>query len=116
MLESVRVSGGRVRGFSGKPEELRANALEIARRRVKELLLLEAVAGQEGITVTDAEVDSEVAAMATAYRDDAATIRRALEDPERRASLASRVLARKTLDFLYQHARITEGYQLIRPA
>jgi trigger factor len=117
LAETVRAAGGRVRGLPGTPEELRAKAQEMARRRVKESLLLEAVARQEGMTVADEELEQEIQAMASAYpAASRADFRRVLDDPDRRADLAARLLARKALEFLFQQATITEAYHLITPA
>jgi len=116
LVATVRATGGRVRGLPESAEELRAKALEMARRRVKETLLLEAVAHQEGLAVSEAEIDAEIEAMAAAYRQEPGSIRRALEDPARRAGMTARMLERKALDFLFQQAKITEGYNLITPA
>ena len=115
-LMTMRATGKRVEGFPDTPEGVRAKAEEIARRRVKQSLLLEAVARQEGVTVTDAEVEAEIAALAAATRQEPDAVRRALEDPVRRAGLTGRILERKALDFLVQHAAITEAYHLIKPA
>jgi trigger factor len=115
-LMTMRATGKQVEGFPDTPEGVRAKAEEIARRRVKESLLLEAVARQEGVTVTDAEVEVEIAALAAATRQEPDAVRRALEDPVRRAGLTGRILERKALDFLVQHAAITEAYHLIKPA
>ncbi len=117
MLSTVRASGGRLQGLAENAEALTARAFELARRRVKESLLLEAVARQENLTVSDAEVDAEIEAMAKAYpAEGGAAVRRAMEDPGRRAGLTARLLERKALDFLFQHARITDAYNLITPA
>ena len=116
LAATVRATGGRVRGLPESAEELRAKALEMARRRVKETLLLEAVAHQEGLAVSEADIDAEIEAMAAAYRQEPGSIRRALEDPARRAGMTARMLERKALDFVFQQAKITEGYNLITPA
>ncbi len=116
MLGTIQASGGQVRGLAENAEGLRAKAQEIARRRVKESLLLEAVARQEGLTVSDGELEAEIDAMAAAYPPDGGSVvRRAMEDPARRAALTGRLGERKALEFLYRHARITEGYNLIAP-
>jgi trigger factor len=121
MLGTLRASGGRVQGLAENAEALSARAFEMARRRVKESLLLDAVARQENLTVSDAEVEAEIEAMAAAYpamggTEGGVPVRRAMEDPGRRAGLQGRLLERKALEFLYQEARITEGYNLITPA
>lgn len=116
MLGAIRATGGRIQGLAENAEALTAKAREAARRRVTETLLLEAVARQEGLTVTDAEVEGESETLAAASRQDPAKVRAALEDPARRAGLRARLLQRKALDFLYQQATITEAYHLITPA
>jgi len=117
MLGAVRASGGRVQGLDESAEALSARALELARRRVKESILLEAAARQENLTVSDAEVEAEIEHMVAAYpAGGGGAVRRAMEDAGRRAGLKARLLERKALDFLYQQARITDAYNLIRPA
>jgi trigger factor len=117
MLGAVRASGGRVQGLDENAEVLSARALELARRRVKESILLEAAARQENLTVSDAEVEAEIENMVAAYpAGGGGAVRRAMEDAGRRAGLKARLLERKALDFLYQQARIIDAYNLIRPA
>jgi trigger factor len=117
MLGTIRASGGRVQGQAENAEALTARAFELGRRRVKESFLLEAVARQEDLAVSDAEVDAEIDAMAAAYpAEGGAAVRRAMEDAGRRAGLKARLLERKALEFLYQQARITDAYNLIAPA
>ena len=113
---TFRSTGGRPEGLPDDPEALKTHARETATRRVKEALLLEAVAKQEGMAVTDEEITAEVNTLAGLYRRDPASIRRAMEDPARRAGLAGRLLERKALDFLFQHATITDAFHLIKPA
>ena len=112
----LRASGARPEGLPDSPEALRAQARETAVRRVTESLLLEAVAKQEQLTVTEEEIAAEVNNLAGLYRQDAATVRRALEDPARRAGLTGRLLERKAMDFLFRHATITDAFHLIKPA
>jgi trigger factor len=114
MLLALRASGGRP--DADQAPELQARAREAARRRVKESLLLDAVARQEGLTVSDDEVDAEVRSLAAAYRQDPASFTRALEEPARRAGLRARLLERKALDWLYSRATMTDAYRLIQPA
>lgn len=115
MLGTLRASGGRVQGLAENAEGLTAKALEVARRRVKESLLLEALARQEALAVSEEEIEAEIQAIAAVYRQDPSAVRRALEDRSRRDGLTARLLERKALDFLFQHARITDAYNLITP-
>jgi trigger factor len=52
------------------PEELQAELREPASRRVKTLLVLSAIAEQEGIDATDAEIDAEVERQLERYPDE----------------------------------------------
>jgi hypothetical protein len=98
------------------PEVLKATARETATRRIKESLLLEAVARQENLTVTDEETEAEIQTLARLYRQEPSAMRTSLEDPVRRAGLMGRILERKALDFLMAQATISEAYHLIKPA
>jgi len=113
---TLRATGGRMQGLPDDPELLKTKARETGVRRVKESLLLEAVAKQEQLTVSEEEMAAEINALAGLYRQEPAAVRRALEDPVRRAGLTDRLLERKALDFLFQHARITDALHLIKPA
>ena len=113
---TLRATGGRMSGLPDDPEILKTKARETGVRRVKESLLLEAVAKQEQLTVSEEELTAEINALAGLYRQEPAAVRRALEDPVRRAGLTERLLERKALDFLFQHARITDALHLITPA
>jgi trigger factor len=113
---TLRATGGRVEGLPQDPEVLRTTARETATRRVQQALLLEAVAKQENLAVTEDEIEAEVNALAGMYRQEPAAVRRALEDPVRKAGLSERILERKAMDFLFQHATISDAFHLITPA
>lgn len=113
---TFRATGGRMEGLPDDPEVLKTQARETAARRVKESLLLEAVAKQEQLTVTDEEIGAEVNTLASLYRQEPAAVRRALEDPVRKAGLTGRLLERKALNFLLEHATVTDAFHLIKPA
>jgi trigger factor len=105
-----------VEGLTDDPEVLKATARETATRRIKESLLLEAVARQENLTVTDEETEAEIQTLARLYRQEPSAMRTSLEDPVRGAGLKGRILERKALDFLMAQATISEAYHLITPA
>jgi trigger factor len=117
MLGMARMAGTQAREVEQNAQKMGGQALEVARRRVKHSLVLEAVARQEGLAVTDAEVTAEIENMVAAYPTDrGAAVRQAMEDPDRRDGLKARLLERKALDFLYRQANVTEAYNLIMPA
>lgn len=116
LVMTMRATGGRIQGLPDSPEGIKAHATEVARRRVQESLLLEAVARQEGLTASEEEIEGEVRALAAATRQAPETVRRALEDPVRRAAVSGRIVERKALDLLLQHATVTDAFHLIQPA
>jgi len=116
LLMTIRAAGGRIEGLPDDPEVLKAKARETAIRRVKESLLLGAVARQENLTVAEEEIETEIQTLARLYRQEPAAMRRTLEDPARRAHLTGRILERKALDFLMEQAKISEAFHLIKPA
>lgn len=116
LLPSVRGGAGPSRRVEGDLEALRTKARDAARRRVKAAFVLEAVARQEGIEVSEEELAHEVRALATSTRQEAAALRSSLEAEGRLDVLRERIRRRKAQDFLYQHARITEGVNLVKLA
>ena len=116
LLMTLRASGGRVEGLPTDAEALRAQARVTAVHRLTESLILEAVAKQENITATDEEVEAEITRLASLTRQEPGAVRKALEDPVRRAGLTGQILERKALDFLMAQATITDAFHLIQPA
>ncbi len=116
LLMTIRATGGKIEGLPDDPETLKARARETAIRRINESLLLGAVARQENLTVTDEEIESEVQTLARLYRQEPAAMRRSLEDPARRAHVVGHIQERKALEFLMEHAKISEAFHLIKPA
>ena len=116
LLMTLRASGGQIEGLPTDPEALRAQARDTAVRRLTDSLILEGVAKQEQITVTDEEVEAEIARLASLTRQEPGAVRKALTDPVRRAGLMAQIVERKSLDFLMAQATITDAYHLIQPA
>jgi trigger factor len=79
-----------------------------AERRVKTGLILEAIAEKEGLTVTNEELQAEIARLASEVKLSVEEVRRMIQagGPESLEDLRSRVLADKTLDFVYRHSVI----------
>jgi trigger factor len=85
-------------------EELRPEST----RRVKLGLILEAIAEKEGIKVEEADVAAELERLAKRLKLTAEDIRRMVESAgqDMRDELFGRILAEKSLDFVYRHAMI----------
>jgi trigger factor len=79
-----------------------------AQRRVKVGMILEAIAEKEGLTVEQEDLDAEVRRMASELRISVEEIARIVRagGEEAMDELRGRILADKSLDFVYRHAMI----------
>ena len=85
------------------PEELMAELREPAARRVKTLLVLSAIAEQEGIDASDPEVDAEVESQLSRYPDEP-RLREYLGSRRGRSYLRMTLRNRKLVDSLIRRA------------
>ena len=83
---------------------LRAGQRDQAVQEVKASLLLEKIAEQEHIEVTDEEVDKEVEALARQSKQTAEAVRARLSKDGAIERLRARIRSEKTLDFLYHQS------------
>jgi trigger factor len=88
--------------YSRLTEELRPSATKHVRRS----LLLEALAEQEGLAPTDAEVDEEVEKIANASQRSPQAVRRLLEKNGDLEEIRRTLRDVKSMEFLIQHASI----------
>jgi trigger factor len=86
--------------------ELRAQVRPTAERDVRADLLLDAIAEQEKISVTDADVSAEIAAVATREGQPAERVRAVYDRPEMRAALAARMSRERAMATVVARARI----------
>ncbi len=79
-----------------------------AERRIKTSLILEAIADKEGLTVTNEELNAEIARLASEVKLSVEEVTRMIQagGQESLDDLRSRVLGDKTLDFVYRHSVI----------
>jgi trigger factor len=91
----------------------RQKAVELATKRVRASLFLEALARHEQLDVSEDEVHEEVRSLAAAFHQDAATFGDMLRRQGRLEGIRGRLLERKTLDFLYQRANVVDGVNLV---
>jgi trigger factor len=105
------------RQFEGRvpPEALRAQLLRIeeegrptAERRVRESLLLEAVAASQAIEASDDDVDARLAQMAEEQGIDAAQLRKLAAEQNWRDAIRAELVERRALDFLAGEAKVEE--------
>ena len=85
-------------------EAIRLRAREQAERNLREHLVIRKIAQAEGLSVTEADVDAEITAIAAANGIPPARALENFKDEERRESLKGTLLARRTVDFLVSQA------------
>lgn len=107
------VGGQRATPTPSEEEATRTKARELASRRVQNSLLLEAVAKQEGLVVSEEEVDKEVESTAVALHQKPETFRELLQREGRIEAIRTQLLERKALDLLYERANVVEGMNLV---
>jgi trigger factor len=90
--------------WEGAREELKVQAEE----DVRASMLLEQIAEEEKIEVSDEEVEAEIESIATASRQSKEQVRAALTKDGGERSIAHRLRNRKALDLLIANARVTE--------
>lgn len=78
----------------------------LAEREVREALLLEAVAAQEGLVADDTELDARLEAMATEQGVEVAKLRKAYQEAELLEALRVQIVDEKALALLVREARI----------
>lgn len=92
--------------FSGlKEEDLKNQMRGDAEKRVRQNLVLEAIAKAENIEATDAEINEELEKMAKQYQRSADELRSILEANGNLNSLKNDLVVRKTVEFLVQHSK-----------
>jgi trigger factor len=96
-----------------KLEESQAEAQQDAERRVRLFFLIEAVAKQQKLFVTETDVDGELRAIAQANSNDGNTVtpamvREHLEKQNQLGELRLALLERKVRDFLRENAKIVD--------
>ncbi len=78
----------------------------LAEREVREALLLEAVAAQEGLTADDAELEAKLEALAKEQGVEPAKLRKAYQEADLMEALRVQVLDEKALELLVGEARV----------
>jgi trigger factor len=89
-------------------EKARDSLKEQSRYELRSSLLLEEIANQEKIDVSDQEIEDEINALAGASRQTAEEVRAVLTKQGGERSIAPRLRNRKALDFLVANAKLTE--------
>lgn len=86
--------------------DLMGEAQEIALDRVKLRFITQAIAKEQNLEVSAAEVQEEIATIAVSQRADAATLRAQLEERGELGDIEAQVLFRKALEYLLENAKV----------
>ncbi len=90
-------------------EKARESLKEQARYELRSSLLLEEIADEEKIDVSDQEIDDEINAIADASRQTPEQVRAVLTKQGGERSIAGRLRNRKALDFLVANVKVTDA-------
>jgi trigger factor len=96
--------------------QLRADLEPHAREQVKVGLLLEAIARQEGISVSDDELDQRISALAAQAGTAAERLRAVYEGQEARHRLRARMVQSRAVDVLLRHAKVKSVPRIVAAA
>lgn len=109
MLEQVvsEQTGGREVGAELQ-QQLEQHYRPGVERSLKRELLLGAIAQQEGLEVSDAEIAGDIDRMAALDPRQAARVRARYQSAERRRALGEAIRERKAVDWLIEHANVIE--------
>lgn len=88
-------------------EELQEDYREVAQKQVRSYLILEKIAAQEGITVTDEEADERLQSISERVHQKFDVVKRYYEKNELIPGLKTEILTDKTLNFLLSKASIS---------
>jgi trigger factor len=106
-LEAQKLGLGEYLQATGRtPDDLLAAVRADAQRAVKADLALRALATAEDLTVSDDELDSEIAGMAQRMEASAATLRRQLDTAGRTGAVRSELRKGKALQWLLDHVEL----------
>ena len=92
-------------------DALRAELRQRARESVQSALVLERVAAQEHLEVTDAEIDERVAEALRGAARERERLAEIYRTPEARREVRERIAQEKALDWIAGHARVTSDAQ-----
>jgi trigger factor len=108
VLEEDRRRRPQVPDEAARAGEVRELFHDAAVRSIKKYFIMDAVRKQEGIEVTDADVEARAAKLAEGSGKSVEEIRDYLTHPERRRSFESELMDRKVMEFLRERARVKD--------
>jgi trigger factor len=103
----LAAQGMTIDSLGASEEKLQEDYRETAMRQVRTFLILEKIAGQEEITVTDEEVEGRLREISERTRQKIDVVKRYYEKNGLIPELKAGILTNKTLNFLLEKANIT---------
>jgi trigger factor len=89
-------------------EKLREDFMAASEKRVKNILILDKIASENGIEVDDNDLENAFRDMASAMGQPYEAVRKFYSSVNFQDSLREKLLEEKTLNYLIEHAKITE--------
>jgi trigger factor len=102
----LAAQGIKVETLGVSEEKLHEDYRETATKQVRTFLILEKVAGQEGITVTDEEVDGRLREIAERTRQKLDVVKRYYEKQGAIPEVEAGIMSEKVLNFLLEKANV----------
>jgi len=94
---------------NSNPDDLKKSLRDDAARGVKTTLVLESIAKQENIEVSDEDLQNEIARMAENYQQDPEVLRKILEGQNQLEYIRDSLLQQKAIEFIAGKAELVEG-------
>ncbi|HXF03857.1 MAG TPA: trigger factor [Blastocatellia bacterium] len=107
MVRILLERGADVEAVEAKTSALVETSRELAERELRAALILEKIADLEGITVSEAEVDAEIARRAARFHYSPADLKRRLTKEGLLDSIRDELRNRKALETVVAHAQVT---------
>ncbi|MBN1277957.1 MAG: trigger factor, partial [Deltaproteobacteria bacterium] len=102
-------SGSDIEKAGLSDEKLREDFMASSEKRVKEMLILDKIAGDNGIEVTETDLENGFRDMASAMGQPYETVRKFYSSRNLEDSISERLLEEKTLNYLIENAKIVEA-------
>jgi trigger factor len=106
--QNLQRSGSSIEKAGLSEQKLREEFRPAAEKRVKEMLILGEIANQEGLSVDEQDLAEGFEELAANTGQDAETLRKYYEARGMLDSLKENLLEQKTLNYLVEHAKISE--------
>ena len=112
-LRSLAARRATLKDLDLNEASLRERLRDQAGRRVKNSLVLEAIAEKEQVEASEEEIQKELEDLSASLKQDAAALRRYFEERDGLVQVKRVLQERKTLDLLFERAHIITGDRIV---